>query len=181
MIQPERITILNPGRTVQNRELVICWMQASQRSRYNHALEFAIEQANQLQKSLVVFFGLTSQFPEANIRHYWFMLEGLKELQTTLADRGIPLVVRNTEPVTGILELVPRAALIVVDAGYLRIQRHWRQNVAQQIDCPLIQVESDVIVPVGVASPKVEYTAATLRPKIKRILAHFLQPLAPRE
>jgi deoxyribodipyrimidine photo-lyase len=45
------------------------------------------------------------------------------------------------------------------------------------MDCPLIQVESDVIVPVEEASPKEEYAAATLRPKIHKKLNHFLVPL----
>jgi len=44
------------------------------------------------------------------------------------------------------------------------------------MDCPLIQVESDVIVPVEEASPKEEYAAATLRPKIHKKLNHFLIP-----
>ena len=41
------------------------------------------------------------------------------------------------------------------------------------MDCPLIQVESDVVVPVEEASPKEEYAAATLRPKIKKKLRSF--------
>jgi deoxyribodipyrimidine photo-lyase len=45
------------------------------------------------------------------------------------------------------------------------------------MDCPLIQVESDVVVPVEEASPKEEYAAATLRPKISKKLKSFLVPL----
>ena len=47
----------------------------------NHALDYAIEKANEMSKPLVVFFGITEQYPEANERHYWFMLEGLKEVK----------------------------------------------------------------------------------------------------
>ena len=68
------------------------------------------------------------------------------------------------------------ASLVVVDRGYLRIQREWRNYAAQRIDCPLIQVESDVIVPVEEASPKEEYAAATIRPKISKKLEPFLVP-----
>ena len=46
-----------------------------------------------------------------------------------------------------------------------------------RMDCPLIQVESDVIVPVEETSPKEEYAAATIRPKIHKKLNHFLIPL----
>jgi deoxyribodipyrimidine photo-lyase len=41
----------------------------------------------------------------------------------------------------------------------------------------LIQVESDVVVPVEEASPKEEYAAATIRPKISKKLSRFLVPL----
>ncbi len=49
--------------------------------------------------------------------------------------------------------------------------------MAQTIDCPLVQVESDVVVPVEAASPKEEYSAATFRPKIKKKLDSYLFPL----
>jgi deoxyribodipyrimidine photo-lyase len=41
-------------------------------------------------------------------------------------------------------------------------------------------VESDAVVPVETASPKEEYTAGTLRPKLLRILRDYLVPLAER-
>jgi deoxyribodipyrimidine photo-lyase len=69
--------------------------------------------------------------------------------------------------------------LAVVDRGYLKIQKYWREYAAERMDCPLIQVESDVIVPVEEASPKEEYAAATFRPKINKKLDHFLIPLKP--
>ncbi len=49
------------------------------------------------------------------------------------------------------------------------------------MNCPLIQVESDVIVPVEEASPKEEYAAATIRPKINKKLKQFLVPLKETE
>jgi deoxyribodipyrimidine photo-lyase len=59
----------------------------------------------------------------------------------------------------------------------LRIQREWRRVTSLNIECPLIQVESDVIVPVEEASNKEEYSAATFRPKIKNNVSRFLKPL----
>lgn len=64
-----------------------------------------------------------------------------------------------------------------MDRGYLRIQKKWRRYVAQSLECPLIQVESEVVVPVQTASPKEEYSAATFRPKIQKKLDSFLHPL----
>jgi deoxyribodipyrimidine photo-lyase len=176
MIQKERIKVLNK-KGVKKGAYVLYWMQASQRAEYNHALEYAISKGNEVHRPVIVFFGITDHFPEANERHYTFMLEGLKEVKQSLEKRGIQMVILHKSPELGAVQLAKRASLAVVDRGYLKIQKKWRNDAADQMECPLIQVESDVIVPVEEASPKEEYAAATLRPKINKKLYHFLVPL----
>jgi deoxyribodipyrimidine photo-lyase len=180
MIQKERIKALNK-KGMKKGAYVLYWMQASQRAEYNHALEFTILKANELRRPLIVFFGITDHFPEANERHYAFMLEGLREVKQSLEKRGIQMVILHKSPEVGAVQLAKKASLAVVDRGYLRIQKQWRNDAANQMDCPLIQVESEVIVPVEEASPKEEYAAATLRPKINKKLIYFLVPLNQRE
>jgi len=176
MVERERVRVLN-GKEIKKGRYVLYWMQASQRAEYNLALEYAILKANELNKQVVVFFGITDDFPEGNERHYYFMLEGLREVKGSLEKRGVKMVVHHRSPEQGLVQLAKKASLVVVDRGYLKIQREWRNYVARRIDCPLIQVESDVVVPVEEASPKEEYSAATLRPKIKKKLDHFLIPM----
>lgn len=168
-------------KEVRRGSYVLYWMQASQRATYNHALEFSILKANELRRPVVVFFGITDHFPEANLRHYAFMLEGLKEVKERLRERGIQMVIRHQSPELGAIQMARNASLVVVDRGYLRIQRQWRDYVAKRIEVPLIQVESDVIVPVEEASSKEEYSAATLRTKIYKKLSYFLNPLTERD
>jgi len=179
MIQKERVKALN-WKEIKKGDYVLYWMQASQRAEDNHALEYAILKANELRKPLVVFFGITDRFPEANERHYYFMLEGLREVKGSLEKRGIQMVVRHESPEQGAVRMAKRACLAVVDRGYLRIQRKWRDDAAKRMECPLVQVESDVVVPVEEASPKEEYSAATLRPKIHKKLKSFLVSLKER-
>jgi deoxyribodipyrimidine photo-lyase len=179
MIHPERIRSLN-DRQIRRGRYVLYWMQASQREHYNHALEYAVGEANRLDLPVVVYLGLTDRFPEANLRHYTFMLEGLGETGEALRKRGLRLVVSRGSPDQGAIRMSTGAALAVVDRGYLRIQRRWRARAAEGMRCPLVQVESDVVVPVESASPKEEYSAATLRPKIRRRLDEFLRPLRRR-
>jgi deoxyribodipyrimidine photo-lyase len=176
MISKERIKALN-NKEAKRGLYVLYWMQASQRAEYNHALEYAILRGNGLRQPIIVFFGITDDFPEANERHYTFMLEGLRELKGSLEKRGIQMVILHISPALGAVQLAKRASLVIVDRGYLRIQKTWRDQVAQKIDCPLIQVEGDVIVPVEEASQKEEYAAATIRSKIHKKLNHFLAPL----
>jgi len=175
-VRKERVKALNKKR-MTNGSYVLYWMQASPRSEYNHALEYAILKANELNKPLVVFFGITDSFPEANERHYYFMLEGLREVKSSLERKGVRMVIWHKSPEVGAVALSEDASLAVVDRGYLKIQRKWRSYAAENVACPLVQVESDVIVPVEEASPKEEYSAATFRPKIKKKLDYFLAPL----
>ena len=172
-IQPTRIQVLNDA-DVCKKDYVLYWMQQSQRAAHNHALEYAVQQANQQDRMLLVAFGLTDDYPEANLRHYTFLLEGLKETQETLASRGIKLVARRGHPPEVALRLGRRASMIVCDRGYLRHQRAWREQVAQESNCRVVQVESDVIVPIEVVSDKAEYAARTIRPKIHRHLDTYL-------
>jgi len=176
MIQPERIKPLN-NKQVADGKYVLYWMQAAQRAEYNHALEYAIRTANTLRKPIVVFFGITENWPEANLRHYYFMLEGLKETQKALEAKGIQMLIRLDSPDTGAVELAKDAALVVVDAGQLRIQKKWRIDAARKIDSALHEVETNLIVPVEEASSKENFSAGTFRPRITNKLDYYLVPL----
>jgi deoxyribodipyrimidine photo-lyase len=177
-IPPERIRHLNKKETVRGR-YVLYWMQQAQRATFNHALEFAIEQANALEQPVLVVFGLTDAYPDANLRHYAFMLEGLRETAATLERRGIRMTVREGDPVRAALEAARDASLIACDRGYLRHQRRWRHQVAAQAPCCVVQVETDVTVPVETISDKAAYAARTIRPKLHRQLDRFLDAVDP--
>jgi deoxyribodipyrimidine photo-lyase len=176
MIQKERIRLLNDNKLGRGK-YVLYWMQAAQRSEYNHALEYAIRTANKLKQPVLVFFGITESWPEANLRHYYFMLEGLQEVRKALETKGIQMVVRRESPDSGAVKLAKDAVLVIVDAGQLRIQKKWRANAARQIDCPLYEVESNLIVPVEEASSKENFSAGTFRPRITKKLDYYLVPL----
>jgi deoxyribodipyrimidine photo-lyase len=179
-IHQSRIQVLN-DLDLRKGDFVLYWMQQSQRAEYNHALEYAIQQANKMGHAVLVVFGLMDDYPEANLRHYTFMLEGLKETQRTLSKRSIKMVVRKGQPDDTALSLGRRASLIVCDRGYLKHQREWRKAVARQANCRVVQVESDVVVPVAVVSRKAEYAARTIRPKIHKHLKDYIIEFKPTE
>lgn len=154
-------------------------MQQSQRAVFNHALEYAVVRANEAGLPLVVGFGLTASYPEANLRHYTFMLEGLAETAAAIERRGATFVLRLGDPSAVALDLGRKAASIVCDRGYLRHQKAWRRQVAAKARCRLEQLESDVIVPVNQASDKREFAARTLQPKLTRLASGHLQAVTP--
>lgn len=176
MIDQARLCVCNDAPVVKGK-FVLYWMQQSQRAVFNHALEYAIGEANRLALPVVVGFGLTDAYPEANDRHYAFMLEGLAEVAETLAERGIKFVVRRGSPDVVALALAEEAALVVADRGYLRHQKAWRRRVADAAP-RMVQVETDVVVPVETVSHKHETMARTIRAKLQKLWNDSLQDLA---
>jgi deoxyribodipyrimidine photo-lyase len=177
-IQKSRIQLLNDAKAARG-QYVLYWMQQSQRADYNHALEYAIQQANRLGQGVLVAFGLMDDYPDANFRHYTFMLEGLQETRDTLARRGIKMIIQKGAPDAVAMKFGRNASLIICDCGYLRHQKAWRDRVAQQAACRVIQVESDVIIPLRLVSDKAEYAARTIRPKIHKHLSDYLIDFKP--
>lgn len=173
-ISPERLSTLNKGEIVPG-DYVLYWMQQAQRAEANDALEYAVHLANELAAPLVVGFGLMDDYPEANLRHYVFLLQGLRDVADALAKRGIAFVLQHGEPAEVALKLAHHARVLVCDRGYLRHQKAWRRTVAQKAPCQVVQVETEVVVPVESASDKGEYAARTLRPRIHRHLDRFLE------
>ncbi len=174
-----RVPVLNDAPE-RSGAYVLYWMQQSQRAVCNHALEYAVWLADGKHLPVVVGFGLTAGYPEACARHYRFMLEGLRETGEALDGRGIPFVVRIGRPPDVALELGKDAAAIVCDRGYLAHLRQWRYEVAREAACRVVEVESDLVVPVEEASSKQEYAARTIRSKLHRRLGEFLVPLDER-
>lgn len=176
MIHETRLHLLNE-RTPKRGKFVAYWMQASQRAECNHALEYAIQVANARREPVVAFFVLYDRYPEANLRSYAFMLQGLRETQSALRGRGIEFVSWAGSPEEVVVHVGREASMLVTDCGYTRIQRQWRENVGRKVPCQMVEVESDVVVPTRVVSPKEEYAARTIRPKIAKLLPQYLVPL----
>jgi deoxyribodipyrimidine photo-lyase len=61
-IQRERVQNLNEAY-VREGDYVLYWMQSSQRAEQHHALEYAVQRANDLDQRLLVVFSLTETYP----------------------------------------------------------------------------------------------------------------------
>lgn len=177
-MHPKRLIKLQEGYRLDTTKYVLYWMQQSQRVHYNHALNHAIRLANSYHLPLVVFFGLTKSYPEANERHYHFMLEGLQEVKAILIKFGVNFVFKLESPEIGIQSYLEDAQALVMDYGYLGHLKLWRKQVLDVAveRYPYLKVdmiETDTIVPVKYADDKAAYGAYTIRPKIKRLYQSF--------
>ena len=131
-IQEERVRQLNQKEIIEG-DHVLYWMQEAQRAEYNHALEYAGQRANELSQPLLVIFGLMDGYPEANLRRYAFLLEGLQDVKEELKERKIKFVVRRGSPDEVALDAGKTASLIVCDMSYLNLQKEWRQRVVERL------------------------------------------------
>ena len=169
-----RVKIINQI-TPEATNKVVYWMQSAQRVHYNHALNYAIQLANKEQRELVVIFNVVPSYPEANRRHYMFMLEGIKEIQEDMKQRNIPFAITYGSPDENLKRFLELKDILILDKGYLKHPRAWRNDVYHTIKTSntVIEVDTDVIVPVEIASQKMEYGAYTIRPKLHKLFEAY--------
>jgi deoxyribodipyrimidine photo-lyase len=170
-----RVTARRDGTPKSDGACVVYWMQRAQRGVDNPALDVAIAAANELQRPVVVFFGLRPKYPNANLRHYTFMVEGLEETKRKIEARGAAFVLRSYpdhDLPRFCAEVKP--CLVVGDENPMREPERWRRSAARNLNVPFWTVDADVVVP-SKLFPKEEYAARTIRPKLQKLLPVFLQ------
>ncbi len=162
---------------------VIYWMSRDQRVHDNWGLLYAQELAEKNGQELVVVFCLVPHFLEATARQYGFMFKGLMEVDRELNKHNISFHLLLGNPSSEIVKFARKikAGAITTDFDPLRIKKEWRESVAHNADCAVFEVDSHNIVPCGKASPKLEYGAYTIRPKIKKLLGEYLTDFPPLE
>lgn len=176
-IRRERIHFLKKSHLNSKGEYVLYFMEASQRSKYNYALEASIHFANSLKKPILVYFGITDRYKFSNLRYYTFMLQGIMKVRESLKERGLRLIILKEDPPDGAIKLSRKASLLVVDRGYLRHQREWRKRIVEEVDIPVIEVEGDVVLPVESVSLRLHNSARVVRHRLKSLLSYFLEDL----
>jgi len=175
MVNRKRVRVLSKGD--KRAGPVLYWMSRDQRVRDNWALLFAQELALQGKVPMAVVFCLVSKFLHATMRQYGFMLRGLQEVERNLEEKNIPFFLLRGSPASEISRFVAKYAVggLVADFDPLHIKGEWKEAVAKAIDIPFYEVDARNVVPCWIASPKQEYGAYTLRPKIRKALPEFLE------
>ena len=176
LLKEARVWVLKAG--VANSGPVIYWMSRDQRAQDNWALLHAQDLARAKGTPLAVVFCLAPSFLGATLRQYGFMLRGLEETARSLKQFNIPFFLLTGDPLTEIPDFLQRhkAGALVTDFDPLRIKRAWKTGVAKKLSIPFHEVDAHNIVPCWVASPKQEYGAYTLRPRLRKLLPDFLVP-----
>ena len=156
-------------------------MSRDQRATNNWSLLYAQELALETKSALAVGFALSSKFPGATDRSYDFLLKGLASTEKRLKLAGVPFFLLEGNPSDTVLSWAHRwrAGAVVTDFDPLRIKREWKKRVAEKLPVPLWEVDAHNVVPAWIASPKQEYGAYTLRPKLHRLWTDYLTAFSP--
>jgi deoxyribodipyrimidine photo-lyase len=155
---------------------VVYWMSREQRVADNWGLYQAQQFALKRNVPLLVVFTLADGFIGATLRQYGFMLRGLEQVARRLSELSVPFLLLRGDPQQSMLRFIQQEQIgcVVCDFDPLRIKRRWFDGAAAAAQVAFIEVDGHNIVPCRFASPKREYGAYTLRPKLRRVLAEFL-------
>ena len=173
-----RVTVRRGGEPRKDGKCVVYWMQRAQRAHENAALECAIACGNALGMPVVTYFSAISNFPRANWRHYYFLQQGMMDVEEGMAERGVGFVLRR--PVDGdkleaFLEEVD-AAMVVGDENPLRDLEKARATLAKRLKIPFLTVDADVVAPSALFG-KTFVLLHHFRPKLHAELDRYLVPV----
>lgn len=176
MLNSSRIKQLNNFSAKTSQGPIFYWMSRDQRMKDNWALLFTEELAHKHNQNFGVIFCLQPEFLEAGLRQYDFMLKGLQELEKDLHSKNIPFFLLLGSPEVEIPKFVKdhKVSALVTDFSPLKISRAWKNAVNKKIRIPFYEVDAHNVIPAWVVSPKQEYAAYTIRPKVHKLLSEYL-------
>ena len=153
-------------------DYVLYWMQAFRRLSHNHALDYALKCARELDRPLVIYEGLRFDYPWASDRHHRFVLEGMRENRAAAEALGLtywPFVATPDDPGKGLVHrLASRACMIVTDDFPCFVIPDQIEALAKRADRQVIAIDGNSVAPLRSLGGPVA-AAAHLRPRIHKL------------
>lgn len=161
-----------------NNNSVLYWMNRDMRFHDNYAFLKALEIANANKSSLYVFYNLIPNYLSGGYRQWYFKVKSLQELAQQAIKYNIHFVIGYKD--NGIQELKEfikekEIGNIITDFSPLKNSRSWIAELESDLNIPFVEVDAHNIIPVWETSPKREYAAYTIRPKIHKKLDNYLE------
>ncbi|MCO8124917.1 NAD(P)-binding protein [Stieleria sp. TO1_6] len=141
-----------PGESAHDPgEFVLYWMHNALRAHENPALDVAICLARQNGLPMLVYHGLNEQYPYASDRHHSFMLQGHRDVQRELADRGITAAFhlqRHGKRGPYLRSLTRAAAVLISEEMPVQPLCGWMERLVSTCTTPIATVDCSCIAPV---------------------------------
>ena len=156
-------------------------MIAARRTRFNFALDRAVDHARELRRPLVVFEPLRCGYPWASDRLHAFVLQGMRDNARALARHARALLsVRRAPPGQGkglLKQLADDAAVVVTDDFPAFFLPRMIAAAGRALDVSLEAVDSNGLLPLA-ATDRVFTTAASFRRFLHKTLPDLFQETA---
>ena len=146
----ERCRCVTHAAPRTDREFVLYWMCTAVRSEENPALDVACTIAVQLQRPLLIYHALSETYPYASDRHHMFILQGARDVQKQLADRGLTYVFhleQHGQRLDSLKLLADRACVVVTEDMPTAPARSFLNGLASRTATSLLAVDTACIVP----------------------------------
>ncbi|TYP94757.1 Deoxyribodipyrimidine photo-lyase type II [Fodinibius salinus] len=170
-INSKRVFKRNGTEPDSDGDYVLYWMQINRRFQYNYALEYAVGWANKLDKPLLIYEGLSCDYPWASDRFHHFLMEGMKENLSYAEEENVNYYsYLEDKPGAGdglLYELAENACAVISDEFPVYIIREHNEKVAPKLETPYITVDSNGIIPLGLTE-KAPYNAYFFRKIMQR-------------
>jgi deoxyribodipyrimidine photo-lyase len=164
--------------------VIVYWMRRDQRVDDNWALLYALDLCRKTGCRLQLVFCLNPQYLYFNIRHYYFLIEGLKEVEKRCFRLKIPFTVlpgKACDVLFAYIQNTKNCSAIVTDFMPLHPNVHdinmlVGDIIKHNVNFPtpaLFEVDAHNVVPVWCASNKKEIGARTIRSKLHKLLPRF--------
>lgn len=173
------------GTVLRECKGVLYWMWRDRRVQDNWALLYSQKMALELNVPLHVLHCVPPSHGEMTLRHYTFMIEGLREVAEECSELDISFHVKSGSPpdiINAKFLTSHNLGLVVADFSPLREHRAWLEKIIKNLKSESVsvhQVDAHNIVPVWITSEKQEYAARTIRPKITKKLPEYLTEFPP--
>ncbi len=146
-----RLTQANAHTVGDDGDYVLYWMTAFRRTRYNFALEHAVDRAKQLGKPLLIFEALRVRYQWASDRMHRFVIEGMRDNSAALAKKPVTYF-PYVEPAAGaahdlLYRLAQGACTVVTDDYPCFFLPKMIDAVKDRLPAPLELVDSNAVMP----------------------------------
>ena len=180
---PIRITAENDAPVAPDGRFVLYWMTAARRTRWNFALQRAVEHGAALGRPVLVLEALRAGYRWACDRFHRFIIDGMADNQTRLRERGVtcyPYIEPRDGAGRGLVEtLAAHAAVVVTDDFPAFFLPRMRKAVAGRLKVRFEAVDSNGLLPMRVAE-RTFPTAYSFRRFLQKHLAgHLSRPPLP--
>jgi photolyase PhrII len=167
---------------------VLYWMRVAVRGHDNPALDAAIEAANALGTSVLVYHAVSERYPYASDRHHTFILEGARDVARELSGRGVAYALHVERPGARgphLRVLAEQAALVVTEDAPFPPLSAWTRRLAEHLAAqrvPFVALDASCIVPMPLVAQRYD-RAYAFRTATRRlaggVLARAWRDVAP--